>query len=167
MQIAKIESSDGRQSLGLVDEGRLIPLDTSDSAYRSLTDILEAASPVEAAESLIDPQATDMSVDSVALQAPIDEQEVWAAGVTYKRSQTARMEESDVAALCYERVYQSDRPELFLKATPHRVRGPGMSLRIRSDSNWNVPEPELTLVMNSRLQLVGYTIGNDMSSPLI
>jgi 2-dehydro-3-deoxy-D-arabinonate dehydratase len=69
-----------------------------------------------------------------------------------------------VAAFCYDRVYSSPRPELFFKATPHRVAGPGQSLRIRADSNWNVPEPEITLVLNSRLKLVGFTVGNDMSS---
>jgi len=96
--------------------------------------------------------------------APVDDQEVWAAGVTYRRSQAARMEESEAAASCYDRVYSSPRPELFLKATPHRVVGPGQPVRIRVDSFWNVPEPELTLALNSRLEIVGYTIGNDMSS---
>ena len=100
----------------------------------------------------------------VSLLAPIDRQEVWAAGVTYKRSKTARMEESQSAATLYDRVYASDRPELFFKATPHRVSGPNEPLRIRRDSQWNVPEPELTLVLNSRLKLVGLTVGNDMSS---
>jgi 2-dehydro-3-deoxy-D-arabinonate dehydratase len=98
------------------------------------------------------------------LLAPIDAQEVWAAGVTYRRSQVARMEESQGAAAFYDRVYAADRPELFFKATPHRVAGPGEPVRIRQDARWNVPEPELALVLNSRLQLVGYTIGNDMSS---
>ena len=72
--------------------------------------------------------------------------------------------ESEAAASCYDRVYSSPRPELFFKATPHRVAGPGEPLRIRSDSAWNVPEPEITLALNSRLQLVGFTVGNDMSS---
>jgi 2-dehydro-3-deoxy-D-arabinonate dehydratase len=99
-----------------------------------------------------------------ALLAPIDCQEVWAAGVTYKRSKTARMEESQSAATLYDRVYASERPELFFKATPHRVAGPNQPLRIRRDSKWNVPEPELTLVLSSRMKLVGLTIGNDMSS---
>ena len=103
-------------------------------------------------------------LDTVSLLPPIEEQEVWAAGVTYKRSQTARMEESAAAASCYDRVYESPRPELFLKATPHRVRGTGQDLFIRSDSKWNVPEPEIALVLNARLDLVGFTIGNDMSS---
>jgi 2-dehydro-3-deoxy-D-arabinonate dehydratase len=100
----------------------------------------------------------------VRLLPPIDQQEVWAAGVTYKRSQAARMEESAAAASCYDRVYASPRPEIFFKATPHRVAGHGQPLRIRADSKWNVPEPELTLVLSSKLQLVGFTCGNDMSS---
>jgi 2-dehydro-3-deoxy-D-arabinonate dehydratase len=74
------------------------------------------------------------------------------------------MEESAAAASCYDRVYQSPRPELFFKASPHRVAGHGQPLRIRSDAKWNVPEPELTLVLSSNLQLVGFTVGNDMSS---
>ena len=95
--------------------------------------------------------------------APIDEQEVWAAGVTYLRSRDARMEESAQKDV-YDRVYDADRPELFLKATPHRVSGPGEAIAIRADSGWDVPEPELALVMNSRGDVAGYTIGNDVSS---
>jgi len=98
--------------------------------------------------------------------APIGNQEVWAAGVTYYRSRTARMEESKTAGgeNFYDRVYHAARPELFFKATSHRVAGPGQEVRIRKDSNWNVPEPELALVVNSLGQIIGYTIGNDMSS---
>jgi 2-dehydro-3-deoxy-D-arabinonate dehydratase len=95
---------------------------------------------------------------------PIDNQEVWAAGVTYKRSQKARMEESEAAASCYDRVYTADRPELFFKATPSRCSGHNGPLRIRSDATWNVPEPELTLVISRAGKIVGCTIGNDMSS---
>ncbi|MBO0797548.1 MAG: fumarylacetoacetate hydrolase family protein [Blastocatellia bacterium] len=98
--------------------------------------------------------------------APIGRQEVWAAGVTYYRSRTARMEEAKTTGGgdFYQRVYEAPRPELFLKATPHRVAGNGGGVRIRRDSQWNVPEPELTLVVNSFGQIIGYTIGNDMSS---
>ena len=98
--------------------------------------------------------------------APIGEQEVWAAGVTYLRSKQARMEESESAGGgdFYDRVYAADRPELFFKATAHRVAGPGEPVRIRRDSRWNVPEPELALLVNPRGRIVGYTIGNDMSS---
>ena len=100
------------------------------------------------------------------LLPPIDSQEVWAAGVTYFRSRTARMEESKSAGGgdFYDRVYTADRPELFFKATAHRVRGHGQPVRIRRDARWNVPEPELTLAVTSRGAIVGYTIGNDMSS---
>ena len=95
--------------------------------------------------------------------APLAGQEVWAAGVTYRRSLAARAEEA-VSADPYERVYTAERPELFFKATAHRVRGTGEPVHIRSDSTWDVPEPELAVVCNSRLEVVGYTIGNDVSS---
>ncbi|MBD2702222.1 fumarylacetoacetate hydrolase family protein [Spirosoma sp. BT702] len=100
------------------------------------------------------------------LLAPIGRQEVWASGVTYLRSRDARMEESKKAGgdNFYDRVYDAERPELFFKATPERVVGPGANVRIRADSTWNVPEPELTLFITSSGNIVGYTCGNDMSS---
>jgi 2-dehydro-3-deoxy-D-arabinonate dehydratase len=100
------------------------------------------------------------------LRAPIQSQEIWAAGVTYYRSRTARMEESKTSGggNFYDKVYEAERPELFFKATPHRVAAPGGAVRIRADSRWNVPEPELTLAINSRGAIFGYTLGNDMSS---
>jgi 2-dehydro-3-deoxy-D-arabinonate dehydratase len=100
------------------------------------------------------------------LLPPIQSQEVWAAGVTYLRSKDARMEESREAGGgdFYDRVYHAGRPELFFKATPHRVAGPGGAVRIRGDSKWNVPEPELTLAVSAAGRIFGYTIGNDMSS---
>jgi 2-dehydro-3-deoxy-D-arabinonate dehydratase len=96
---------------------------------------------------------------------PLGSQEVWAAGVTYWRSRDARMEEAHSAGggSFYDRVYEAERPELFMKATPHRVVGPGGRLRLRRDSRWIVPEPELVLVINRRAEIVGYTIGNDLS----
>ncbi len=103
---------------------------------------------------------------SSSLLAPIGSQEVWAAGVTYFRSRDARMEESKSAGGgdFYDRVYRAERPELFFKATPHRVSGPGQPVAIRRDSKWNVPEPELTLLISPGGKIQGYTIGNDMSS---
>jgi 2-dehydro-3-deoxy-D-arabinonate dehydratase len=97
---------------------------------------------------------------------PIGTQEIWAAGVTFQRSRTARMEESAAAGGSdfYDKVYHARRPELFFKATPHRVVGPGQTMRLRKDSHWNVPEPELTLAFTNRGDLLGYTIGNDLSS---
>ena len=100
------------------------------------------------------------------IEAPIGSQEVWAAGVTYYRSRSARMAEAKDAGAgdFYDRVYTAERPELFFKATPSRVAGPNNPVRIRSDAKWSVPEPELTLVINPRGQIIGYTVGNDMSS---
>ncbi len=97
---------------------------------------------------------------------PIGSQEVWAAGVTYYRSRNARMEESKSAGGgdFYDRVYQAKRPELFFKASPHRVVGPEAKVAIRDDASWSVPEPELTLFVTPRGKIAGYTIGNDMSS---
>ncbi|MEX2175411.1 MAG: fumarylacetoacetate hydrolase family protein [Pirellulaceae bacterium] len=163
MKLAKYQLPAGQTGVARVDGDQLSPLDLSSGQYRSLFEILEADNPYEAAEFLT--QTNDrIPLEQVRLLPPIDQQEVWAAGVTYKRSQAARMEESATAASCYDRVYVSPRPELFFKATPHRVAGHGQPLRIRSDSQWNVPEPELTLVLSSKLQLVGFTVGNDMSS---
>jgi 2-dehydro-3-deoxy-D-arabinonate dehydratase len=100
------------------------------------------------------------------LLAPIESQEVWAAGVTYSRSKVARMEESRDAGggSFYDKVYDADRPELFFKSTAARIAGPGDAVRIRRDSAWNVPEPELTLAINVQGLVFGYTAGNDMSS---
>jgi len=100
------------------------------------------------------------------LLAPVAGQEIWAAGVTYERSRTARLEESKNAggATFYDRVYGAERPELFFKGAGWRARGSGQSVRIRADSRWSVPEPELALVVNARGEIVGYTAGNDMSA---
>jgi 2-dehydro-3-deoxy-D-arabinonate dehydratase len=95
---------------------------------------------------------------------PMGSQEVWAAGVTYKRSEEARIEESDFSARAYALVYEAKRPELFFKSTPRRAVGPGERLWLRDDANWSVPEPELVLLVSSEQQIVGYTIGNDLSS---
>jgi 2-dehydro-3-deoxy-D-arabinonate dehydratase len=163
MKLAKFRFPDGQIGVGRVEGDRLLPFDLSSGQYRSLFEILEADNPYEAVE-FLSREDDEIALEQVSLLPPIDQQEVWAAGVTYKRSKAARMEESTAAASCYDRVYASPRPELFFKATPNRVAGHGQPLRIRADSNWNVPEPELTLVLSSKLQLVGFTVGNDMSS---
>ena len=163
MKLCKFCDADGRAGVGCWEGDRILPLSLGDGPLGSLADIFEADDPAAAAVSLRDASRA-MPVADVQLLPPIDQQEVWAAGVTYRRSRSARMEESEAAASCYDRVYESPRPELFFKAGPHRVVGPDAAVRIRVDSEWNVPEPELTLVLNSRLELVGCTIGNDMSS---
>ncbi len=111
-------------------------------------------------------EAIPISFERSDIQAPIQSQEVWASGVTYFRSKEGRQEESKEAGGgdFYEKVYHADRPELFFKATPARTVGPGEQVRIRKDSTWDVPEPELTLAINNEGKIIGYTIGNDMSS---
>jgi 2-dehydro-3-deoxy-D-arabinonate dehydratase len=163
MKLAKYRSAAGADGVGVVIRDEITPLNLAGGQYRNLFEILEADDPYEVVSFLSAGQSAE-PLAGVNLLPPIDQQEVWAAGVTYKRSKTARMEESTTSADCYDRVYASPRPELFFKASPHRVSGHGQPLRIRIDSEWNVPEPELTLVLNSHNKLVGYTIGNDMSS---
>ncbi|HEX5105383.1 MAG TPA: fumarylacetoacetate hydrolase family protein [Pirellulaceae bacterium] len=163
MKLAKYQLPTGQHGVARVEGDQLIPLDLSGGQYQSLFEILDSDNPNEAAEFLTKSKEK-IPLAQAQLLPPIDRQEVWAAGVTYKRSQQARMEESETSASCYDRVYASPRPELFFKASPHRVSGHGQPLRIRADSKWNVPEPELTLVLSSKLDLVGFTVGNDMSS---
>lgn len=103
------------------------------------------------------------SVEAFTMLRPTDDQEIWAAGVTYERSRVAREEESAKSGI-YDRVYTAARPEIFFKATPNRAVGPNEAVAIRRDATWNVPEPELTLVMNPAMEIIGYTVGNDMSS---
>jgi len=129
----------------------------------SLAALLDSTDPGAVATALLS-AAPEHSPAAVTLLAPIDRQEVWAAGVTYLRSKKARMEESDFSATAYDRVYEADRPEIFFKSLPEKVVGSGDPVGIRADAKWNVPEPELALVMNSRGGIVGCAIGNDMSS---
>jgi 2-dehydro-3-deoxy-D-arabinonate dehydratase len=105
-------------------------------------------------------------LSSIPWLAPVGSQEIWAAGVTYFRSRTARMEEAEAAGgdVFYDKVYEAERPELFFKATPSRARGHLAPIRIRQDSTWDVPEPELTLAINTQGKVFGFTIGNDVSS---
>jgi len=119
--------------------------------------------PLEELRTVVSQRRPDAAPPDGAIEAPIEGQEVWAAGVTYQRSREARAEES-VDADPYDRVYTAARPELFFKATPNRVRGPGQKVTIRADSSWDVPEPELAVACNSRGEVIGYTIGNDVSS---
>jgi 2-dehydro-3-deoxy-D-arabinonate dehydratase len=116
--------------------------------------------------SSLDAGSLPANAPPTSLLAPVVSQEIWAAGVTYLRSRDARMEEAKAAGSgnFYDRVYAADRPELFFKAAGYRAVGDGAKVRIRADSQWNVPEPELTLVLSASGKIIGYTIGNDMSS---
>ncbi len=126
-------------------------------AYAELAALAGAAAALCSADALLGPARYPQVL------APLDTQEVWACGVTYEMSRQARMRESGEPTI-YGRVYDAPRPEIFFKATPHRVVGPGEPVGIRADSTWDVPEPEMALVVTPQLEIVGYTIGNDMSS---
>ena len=127
-----------------------------DNLVEKIEKISQEEDPVKNGQELIDS----------GLEAPIGSQELWACGVTYFRSKQGRQEESKKAGGgdFYQRVYEAERPELFFKANANRVVGSGGKVRIRRDSTWNVPEPELTLLITSNQKIVGYTAGNDMSS---
>ncbi len=173
MHLCRFSDSPGVARLGLVRDGALY--DISDrwptlsaflgwSGGRSdlaaeLTSALVGAAPV----AQLDQLSGVVAPGGLALLKPTDDQEVWAAGVTYERSRIAREEESAGSGI-YDRVYSAARPELFFKATPSRTVGPGEPVAIRVDASWNVPEPELGLVVNQQLELIGFTVGNDMSS---
>jgi 2-dehydro-3-deoxy-D-arabinonate dehydratase len=127
-----------------------------DDLYKYSLDKVNRNSPVDKVEDIVKKE----------LLPPIGKQEVWAAGVTYLRSREARMEEAENAGGgdFYDRVYNAPRPEIFFKSNPYRTVGSGGHVRIRKDSGWNVPEPELTLLISSGEKIIGYTAGNDMSS---
>ncbi|MEM7476731.1 MAG: fumarylacetoacetate hydrolase family protein [Planctomycetota bacterium] len=163
MKLAKLLNAAGQTCVGRVNDDSIDILDLSAAGFDSLSSLLFDPN-VESAAVSLETTGESIAIGDAKLLAPLDAQEVWAAGVTYKRSQTARMEESEAAASCYDRVYQSERPEIFFKATPHRVRGSNQPLRIRADATWNVPEPELALVLTPKLEIIGFTVGNDMSS---
>jgi 2-dehydro-3-deoxy-D-arabinonate dehydratase len=165
MKLAKVRLADGSVHPAELDDHKLRVLDMAQVEHvRCLMDILHAPDPRGLARYLIDSRMKPIPLAEVTLLAPIDRQEVWAAGVTYKRSQVARMEESKAGASHYDKVYTAPRPEIFFKATPNRVAGPHEPLRVRADSQWSVPEPELALVINPEGRLVGFTVGNDMSA---
>jgi 2-dehydro-3-deoxy-D-arabinonate dehydratase len=131
----------------------------------SFDDLVRSSDPFSLTHSALN-SAPIAAPQASELLPPIGSQEVWAAGVTYFRSRSARMEESKEAGggSFYDRVYSAVRPELFFKATARRVVGHRAGVRIRSDALWSVPEPELTLLIDPRGEIIGYTIGNDMSS---
>jgi 2-dehydro-3-deoxy-D-arabinonate dehydratase len=165
MKLARVRQFNGEAAIVRIENDSAVPLELSRvPGIRSLNDILCAADPAALVTELTPRGVTFIPLGNGGYLSPVENQEIWAAGVTYKRSKIAREEESAGAAQFYDKVYTAERPELFLKATPQRVVPPGMPIRVRADSKWNVPEPELTLVISKDLRIVGYTIGNDVSS---
>lgn len=152
--------------LGWLDTGGVYDLAAwAGAGLRSIGDVLAQprAAMREQLKKLPFEQLQATPHTEVTLHKPIDTQEVWCCGVTYLRSRDARMEESSEQSV-YDRVYGAERPEIFFKGMANRVVGPGETIAIRGDSDWNVPEPELALVVNAGGEIVGYTIGNDVSS---
>jgi 2-dehydro-3-deoxy-D-arabinonate dehydratase len=163
MKICRFKNKTDEVRIGLVADNSTL-LDLTSAGITQLSSLLESENPVTQLNQLAGKNLPRVALAGVNLLAPVERQEVWAAGVTYLRSKTARMEESDFSATAYDKVYAADRPEIFFKSMPEKVVATGEAVGIRRDAKWNVPEPELALVMNSRGQIVGHTIGNDMSS---
>jgi len=163
MKLCRFENPDGRIHVGLILDGGTV-LDLTNAGIDRLGTVLEQHDPRRFLEKLAGNTITAQMLSRVKMLAPLDRQEIWAAGVTYLSSRAARMEESDFSANAYDKVYEAVRPEIFFKSLPEKVVSPGEAVGIRKDARWNVPEPELALVINSRGKIVGCTIGNDMSS---
>jgi 2-dehydro-3-deoxy-D-arabinonate dehydratase len=164
MQFGKVRRENGSVDVVLVERGSVFALDMArNPAVRTLADLLHSPDPLATASGLLG-ATTSEKAETQRFVAPVDQQEIWAAGVTYKRSKVAREEESKGAAQFYDKVYTAPRPEIFFKATPNRVSGPGQPLRIRRDTTWTVPEPELALCLTPEMKLAGFTVGNDMSA---
>ncbi|MDR3637337.1 MAG: fumarylacetoacetate hydrolase family protein [Isosphaeraceae bacterium] len=162
MKIAKfITATDETPQIGLLADDHLRPLGSGPTSLSALLHDTDVAARVA---ELLSQDAAPVPLAEARLLAPIDAQEVWGAGVTYERSKVARQEESEQGGSFYDLVYRAARPELFFKATPSRVVGPGQPIRVRRDTAWCVPEPELALVLSPALRLVGFTVGNDVSA---
>ena len=163
MKLCRFRIGASPAQIGLLADEQSV-LDLTSAGVGSLTPLLERDDlPAQLAD-FARRNLPRHSLAEVKLLSPVEQQEVWAAGVTYLRSKKARMEESDFSATAYDKVYEAARPELFFKSLPEKIAEPGDAVGIRRDSKWNVPEPELALVINSRGKVAGYTIGNDMSS---
>ena len=153
----------GDVRIGLIVDDDTV-LDLTDAGVQRMQTLLERDDLADALERFRDAPVSAHPLETVSLRTPVESQEVWAAGVTYLRSKQARMEESDFSADAYDRVYDAARPEIFFKSLPEKVVGPGDAVGIRRDATWSVPEPELALVISAAGRIVGFTIGNDMSS---
>ena len=163
MKICRFKNKSDAVRIGLVTDNSTL-LDLTPAGITELFPLLESDDPAAQLNRLATKNLPRVALAEVQLLAPVERQEVWAAGVTYLRSKTARMEESDFSATAYDRVYAAERPEIFFKSLAEKVVATGEPVGIRRDAKWNVPEPELALVLNSHGKIVGHTIGNDMSS---
>ena len=163
MKLCRFQQDAGRPRVGVLRDEETL-LDLSAEGIDRMTSLFEFEELASQLSELSRLNLPAIPLAQVRLLPPVEQQEVWAVGVTYLRSKKARMEESDFSATAYDKVYDAARPELFFKAMPEKVVGPGEAVGIRKDATWNVPEPELAFVINSRGHLVGFTIGNDMSS---
>ena len=163
MKLCRFTPSGSDVRVGLIAREDTV-IDLTAAGVHQMADLIERSALEEELKRLAQSGVPSHSLDHVRLLTPVESQEVWAAGVTYLRSKEARMEESDFSADAYDRVSAAARPEIFFKSLPHKVVSPGDAVGIRQDARWNVPEPELALVINSSGTIVGFTIGNDMSS---
>lgn len=149
--------------IGLIQSDQTV-IDLSGAGVQSMKELLERPDLADELSRIANYGLAKYPLATFRMLTPVEDQEVWAAGVTYLRSKEARMVESEFSANAYDRVYDAVRPEIFFKSMPQKVVSPGEPVGIRRDARWNVPEPELALVMNSSGRIVGFTIGNDMSS---
>ena len=163
MKLCRFQKGNGHPRVGLVTNDPTL-IDLSATGLSSLTSLLANDNLAASLPTMTESYPPRLKLSDVTLLPPVEQQEIWAAGVTYLRSKKARMEESDFSASAYDKVYDAPRPEIFFKAMPNKVVGTGDTVGIRKDARWNVPEPELALVLNPRGKVVGYTICNDMSS---
>jgi 2-dehydro-3-deoxy-D-arabinonate dehydratase len=163
MKLCRFKNKSGQVCIGWVTNDSTV-LDLTPVGITQLQSLLEIENPAAEVDRIAKQKLPPVPLAEIQLCVPVERQEVWAAGVTYLRSKMARMEESNFSATAYDRVYVAERPELFFKSLAEKAVATGEPVGIRRDAKWNVPEPELALVLNSRGKVAGYTVGNDMSS---
>jgi len=163
MLLCRFKTRQNEVRIGLIANSSSL-VDLSAAGVFELEPLLESDDPLARLEDLNQSALPQIPLSEIRFCVPVEQQEVWAAGVTYLRSKTARMDESEFSANAYDRVYDAERPELFFKSAAPKVVATNEPVGIRRDSKWSVPEPELALVINSRGRIAGYTIGNDMSA---
>jgi len=163
MKLCRFTNKSDEVRVGLIADDSSM-FDLTPAGITQMLQLLENENFVAQLTQLAKKKLPRIALSEIKLLTPVERQEIWAAGVTYLRSKTARMEESDFSASAYDKVYAAERPEIFFKSLPEKVVGTNEAVGIRRDAKWNVPEPELSLVINSKGKIVGHTVGNDMSS---